>query len=49
MKGDPCRVEGERYFTSQPNHGVFVRPERVVVGDWPEVDEFADMDDEDEI
>ncbi|KAJ9098512.1 hypothetical protein QFC20_005939 [Naganishia adeliensis] len=42
-------VEGERYFTCQPNHGVFVRPERVVVGDWPEVDEFADMDDQDEI
>lgn len=42
-------VEGERYFTCKPNHGVFVRPERVITGDWPEVDEFADMDDEDEI
>ncbi|GHJ84835.1 hypothetical protein NliqN6_1237 [Naganishia liquefaciens] len=42
-------VEGERYFESKPNHGVFVRPERIVIGDWPEIDEFADMDDEDEI
>jgi hypothetical protein len=45
-------VNGQRYFTtSGPMRGVFVRPERVVVGDYPEVDEFADMmdDSEDEI
>jgi len=43
-------VNGERYFTSGHMRGVFVRPERVLVGDYPELDEFADMmDSEDEI
>ncbi|WWD15842.1 hypothetical protein CI109_100266 [Kwoniella shandongensis] len=46
-KGDG-EVEGTRYFTSSPRHAVFVRPEKVKVGDYPEEDLFAD-DDEDEI
>ncbi|KAI5368186.1 Putative Ubiquitin-like domain, CAP Gly-rich domain, Ubiquitin-like domain superfamily [Septoria linicola] len=39
-------VKGQRYFDCQPNYGVFVRAERVEVGDFPVLDEFADEDDE---
>ncbi|KAI0954714.1 hypothetical protein AcW1_006512 [Taiwanofungus camphoratus] len=38
-------VQGERYFTCQPNFGVFVRPDRVKVGDFP-VEEVSFDDDE---
>lgn len=29
------RVQGERYFTCKPNFGVFVRPDRLTIGDFP--------------
>ncbi|MCJ1367540.1 hypothetical protein MMC16_006674 [Acarospora aff. strigata] len=35
-------LNGTKYFDSKPKHGIFVRPERVDVGDWPVLDEFAD-------
>lgn len=35
-------AEGKRYFSCAPMHGVFVRPERVRVGDYPVLDPFED-------
>ncbi|KAF4569513.1 hypothetical protein EYR40_008488 [Pleurotus pulmonarius] len=37
-------VNGERYFSCRSNYGIFVRPDRVKVGDYP-VEEL-DLDDE---
>ncbi|THU85488.1 hypothetical protein K435DRAFT_764160 [Dendrothele bispora CBS 962.96] len=37
-------VQGERYFTCKPNYGSFVRPEKVKVGDYPELE--LDLDEE---
>ncbi|ORY33750.1 CAP Gly-rich domain-containing protein [Naematelia encephala] len=45
-KGDGL-VEGRRYFTCSPLHAVFVRPDKVTVGDYPE--EYLLGDDDDEI
>lgn len=39
-------VKGTRYFECAANCGVFVRPERVEVGEFPVLDEFADDDEE---
>lgn len=37
---------GKRYWGEEggPKNGVFVRPERVEVGDWPVLDDLADME-----
>ena len=39
------RVQGVRYFTCQPNFGVFVRHDRVKIGDFP-VDNIDFSDEE---
>ncbi|KAK5688110.1 hypothetical protein LTS10_000088 [Elasticomyces elasticus] len=39
-------VKGTRYFECVANHGVFVRPERIEVGDFPVLDDFAEDDEE---
>ncbi|KAL8958028.1 MAG: hypothetical protein Q9193_004836 [Seirophora villosa] len=42
-------VGGKRYFECGPQHGVFVRPNRVDVGNWPELGLDEDDDEPDEI
>lgn len=39
-------VEGKQYFSCENKRGVFVRAERVEIGDFPVIDEFADDDDQ---
>jgi tubulin-folding cofactor B len=46
-KGDGS-VDGVRYFQCSPKHAVFIRADKVTVGDFPEEDLMAD-DDDDEI
>ncbi|KAL9017119.1 MAG: hypothetical protein Q9185_005521 [Variospora sp. 1 TL-2023] len=42
-------VRGKRYFECGPQHGVFVRPDRVDIGNWRELGLDEDDDDLDEI
>ncbi|BGP55342.1 hypothetical protein JCM8202_002158 [Rhodotorula sphaerocarpa] len=42
-------VEGKRYFQTGALRGSFVRPDKVTVGDFPELDPFADEDDDDDM
>ena len=45
LRSDPCvRVQGERYFSCRHNFRVFVKLEKVTVGDFP-VEELS-LDDE---
>ncbi|KAH9256696.1 hypothetical protein BASA81_005201 [Batrachochytrium salamandrivorans] len=37
-------MHGVSYFTAKPGHGVFLRPDKIEVGDFPEEDLFADDD-----
>jgi tubulin-folding cofactor B len=47
-KGDGA-VKGTRYFTCPPSHGTWVRPDKVVAGDFPPLDDLSDLGSEDEI
>lgn len=42
-------VQGERYFTCPKNYGGFVRPTKVIIGDFPEEDIFMSDDDLEEM
>ncbi|GAA5909943.1 hypothetical protein JCM8208_006394 [Rhodotorula glutinis] len=46
-KGDGS-VDGKRYFETAPLRASFVRPDKVKVGDYPELDPFADLEDDDD-
>lgn len=39
-------IQGKRYFQAKANHGSLVKPCSVEVGDFPEIDIFADDDEE---
>ncbi|BGP39926.1 hypothetical protein JCM10450v2_003905 [Rhodotorula kratochvilovae] len=47
-KGDGA-VDGKRYFETAPLRASFVRPDKVKVGDYPELDPFAELEDEEEM
>ena len=37
-------MNGTKYFECKKKFGVFLRPDALDVGDYPEIDEFADSD-----
>ncbi|KAK9464339.1 CAP Gly-rich domain-containing protein [Lipomyces arxii] len=39
-------IKGNRYFQSKPNHGSFLKADKVQVGDFPAIDEFLSEDEE---
>ncbi|KAE9961682.1 hypothetical protein BLS_001520 [Venturia inaequalis] len=41
-EGEDGFIEGARYFQCLPKCGVFVRPERVEIGDFPAADDFGE-------
>jgi tubulin-folding cofactor B len=45
-RNDGSLAGGKRYWgkDGDPKSGVFVRPERVEVGDWPVIDDLEDME-----
>ena len=45
-KNDGSSPDGTRYFTCEPNRGVFVRPDRCEVGEWGVRELDEDEDDE---
>jgi len=42
-------VKGVKYFDCPENYGGFLRPDLVSVGDYPEDDPFADLEEENEM
>lgn len=43
------RYKGVKFFQCLPKYGFFLRPNKIQVGDYPEIDEFEDSDEVDEI